>query len=156
MKVTIMYRNNYEGGDGWTYYPMMVNITDYCPICGRKRGEPKGYNFCEDGEWFHVDKWENSCRHIDKYKDVYFEAKLIKELEKRGYYNPYDVFNHPPEISKIDDPKYQYKISIMKWNTKSTRLVNLAARYDKTKKRFIISTYKQGSTKRIKHNEKMR
>jgi hypothetical protein len=81
---------------------------------------------------------------------------LLNELQKRGCYNPWDVFNHPPDIDKSDDPKYHYKISIIKWNTQSTRVVNLAARWCDKQKRFIISTYKQGSTKRIKHNEKMR
>lgn len=82
MRVTIMYRNNYEGGDGWTYYPKVVTISDTCPVCGGKRGTPKGHNFCEDGEWFNVDIWDNPCGHIDKYKDVYFEAKELEMKNK--------------------------------------------------------------------------
>jgi len=70
-----MYRNNFDGGDGWIYHPMRVNIADVCPACGEKRGEPKPYNFCEDGEWFTVDRWDNPCGHVDAYKDCYFEHK---------------------------------------------------------------------------------
>jgi hypothetical protein len=77
MRVTIMYRNTMDGGDGWTYYPMVVEIADNCPVCGCKRGEPKNYYFCEDGEWFEVDTWENPCGHIDKYSDCYRESKSL-------------------------------------------------------------------------------
>lgn len=82
MKVTIMYRNNYEGGDGWTYYPLTVVIGETCPVCGKKRGQPYPYRFCEDGEWFTVDKWENPCGHIDKYKDCFLEAKELDKVTK--------------------------------------------------------------------------
>ena len=75
MIVTIMYRNNYDGGCGWIYYPITVEISDECPICGAKRGTPFSYRFCEDGEWFVVSKWNNPCGHIDKYKDCFFESK---------------------------------------------------------------------------------
>jgi len=75
MKVTVMYRNNWFGGDGWTYYPITVEISDNCPICGGKRGIPHSYNFCEDGEWFNVDRWDNPCGHIDKYGDVIRESR---------------------------------------------------------------------------------
>lgn len=78
MRVTIMFRNSYTGGDGWQYYPLRIEIGDKCPICGGQRGKPHNHHFCEDGEWFDVDKWENPCGHVDKYKDVYFEAQELK------------------------------------------------------------------------------
>lgn len=78
MNVTVMYRNNWFGGDGWTYYPISIEIKDICPICGGKRGKPFPYRFCEDGEWFAVDRWENPCGHIDLYKDVLIESGYIK------------------------------------------------------------------------------
>ena len=78
MKVKIMYRNNWEGGDGWTYYTMMVEISDYCPICGWRRGEPKLNQYCEDGEFYTVHNWDNACGHKDMYKDVYFESLRLK------------------------------------------------------------------------------
>jgi len=78
IKRTIMYRNTYDGGDGWVYYPLTVEIADTCPECGGKRGEAVPYRFCEDGDWFTVDKWENPCGHLDLYKDVYHESKRLK------------------------------------------------------------------------------
>lgn len=77
MIVTIMYRNSFDGGDGWKYYPMKIKISDQCPTCGEQRGNPIQYTFCEDGDWIVVDRWENECGHIDSYKDVYLESKRI-------------------------------------------------------------------------------
>lgn len=71
-----------DGGDGWQYYPKTITIGDYCPICGGKRGEPVNHTFCEDGEWFNVDKWENPCGHIDKYGDCLKEARKIAAADK--------------------------------------------------------------------------
>ena len=82
MKVTVMYRNNWFGGNGWTYYPKTVEISNCCPVCGKLRGKPKPYNFCEDGTWYTVDKWINPCGHIDFYKDCLIEAKNLLEKGK--------------------------------------------------------------------------
>jgi hypothetical protein len=79
MLVTIMYRNNWFGGDGWTYYPVTVEISDNCPVCGQKRGEPKENRYCEDGEFFYLHNWTNPCGHVDYYKQVYEEAQKLKE-----------------------------------------------------------------------------
>ena len=78
MKVKIMYRDTYVGGDGWTYYPMTIEIADACPVCGGKRGEPYPYRFCEDGEWYVVDRWDNPCGHIDAYGDCFKEYRKSK------------------------------------------------------------------------------
>ena len=78
MKATIMYRNTYDGGDGWTYYPMIIEIADTCPVCGEKRGVPRPYRFYEDGEWFTVSQWNNPCGHLDNYGDCYRESKIIE------------------------------------------------------------------------------
>lgn len=75
MRVTIMYRNNYDGGDGWTYYPMTIEIGDNCPHCGGPRGEPRYHRQCEDGEWFDLQVWSNPCGHVDFYQSVYEEHK---------------------------------------------------------------------------------
>lgn len=77
MIVTIMYRNTYDGGDGWQYGPMTVAIPDTCPECGGPRGKPFSHTFHEGGEWFTVDRWTNPCGHVDKYAQVYREAKLL-------------------------------------------------------------------------------
>lgn len=34
MHVVIFYRNNFDGGDGWSYYPKTIQIADNCPKCG--------------------------------------------------------------------------------------------------------------------------
>lgn len=74
MRVTIMYRNNWFGGDGWTYYPVTVEIADRCPQCGGPRGKPKLHRFHENGDWFTVHVWENPCGHVDRYRDVLAES----------------------------------------------------------------------------------
>lgn len=78
MKVTVMYRNNYFGGDGWTYYTKTIEISNLCPICGEKRGIPYQFRFHEDGEWFVVNKWDNPCGHIDSYKNCLLEAGIYQ------------------------------------------------------------------------------
>lgn len=74
MIVRIMFRNNYVGGDGWTYYPIEVEIADTCPVCGGKRGKPYNHSFHEDGDWFNVNRWDNPCGHVDTYESVYKES----------------------------------------------------------------------------------
>lgn len=56
-----------------------VTISDYCPKCGQKRGEPVLKRYCEDGEWYDVSCWQNPCGHIDKYQDVIAEAQHAKD-----------------------------------------------------------------------------
>lgn len=82
MTVTVMYRNNWFGGDGWTYYPHTVTISARCPVCGARRGDPYPYRFCEDGAWLTVQKWENPCGHLDTYHAVLREAEQLKEGDK--------------------------------------------------------------------------
>jgi hypothetical protein len=77
MHIRIFYRNNFDGGDGWSYYSKAVEIADNCPTCGKRRGTPYDYNFCEDGEWFSVDKWDNPCGHLDTYRECLKEARAI-------------------------------------------------------------------------------
>ena len=62
---------------GATWYPrlVIVRISKCCPVCGGPRGEPVARQYCEDGEFYTVDNWTNCCGHLDKYDDVYREAK---------------------------------------------------------------------------------
>lgn len=78
MQVTVMYRNNWFGGDGWTYFPKKIEIADTCPVCGGKRGKPYSYRLKECGEWFVVDRWDNPCGHVDMHKDCLVEAEKLK------------------------------------------------------------------------------
>lgn len=75
-----MYRATLESGS-WVGYPVTIEIGNNCPVCGGPRGKPYSYNFCEDGEWFTVDRWENPCGHIDKYGDCIREAQTITGKE---------------------------------------------------------------------------
>ncbi|MEW9530566.1 hypothetical protein [Microbispora sp. NPDC049125] len=38
-----------------------VTIPANCRRCGEKRGEPKGHNTSDDGEWYWVQTWNNPC-----------------------------------------------------------------------------------------------
>lgn len=102
MKVTIMYRNSYIGGDGWTYHPLEIEISNYCqtvitdeharPVkCCVRRGKPVAYSFTEDGENFVVHTWKNPCGHLDTYRECFFENKgrvdkLKKSFEEQNVY----------------------------------------------------------------------
>ena len=76
MTVTVMYRNNWFGGDGWTYYPKTITISAFCPQCGERRGIPTWINQAEDGEWFQLNVWTNECGHLDTYHSVLLEAGI--------------------------------------------------------------------------------
>lgn len=80
MIVTVMYRNNYFGGDGWTYYPVVIEIADTCPTCGGMRRWPVAHDFCEDGDFYTVSVWENPCGHVDSYKDCLIESGYAAKL----------------------------------------------------------------------------
>jgi hypothetical protein len=82
MIVTLFYRSSYVGGDGWTWYPLTVEISDNCPKCGGKRGTPYPGRVIEDGETFAVQNWDNPCGHIDYYKDCYLEAVALAKAKK--------------------------------------------------------------------------
>ena len=82
------------------------------------------------------------------------ENEITEALIKKRFYNPYNVFHHPPEFYKCDDERYVCKIHIVKWNTRSTRMTVLFARFDENRKEWIFS--KQTGVKRTPHGEKMR
>jgi len=84
-----MYRNNWFGGDGWTFYPVKIEIADNCPVCGAKRGDPHPRSYCEDGEWYTVDNWENPCGHIDTYQMAYREhLRLLDQKQEQTSQDP--------------------------------------------------------------------
>ncbi len=73
----------HEGYDGNI---VTVEISNRCPICGGKRGEPHK-SFSYDGSRrLLVDVWENPCGHIDKYSAVreeYLNKKTEIELQEK-------------------------------------------------------------------------
>lgn len=78
---TVFYRNSFDGGDGWTYFPMLVELSPNCPKCGQKRGEPWQGRVIEDGETFAVDQWVNPCGHVDSYGDCWKEHQQIQRTK---------------------------------------------------------------------------
>jgi hypothetical protein len=82
------------------------------------------------------------------------QEKIEEALIKKRFYNPYDVFTHPPEFYPCDDERYVCKIHIVKWNTRSTRMTILYARFDDKKQDWVFS--KKMGIKRSPHGEKMR
>ena len=62
-------------------YSVTIEISDYCPACGVKRGKPFKTISFDGSRRLNADGWENPCGHIDKYSDVRKEY-LIKNLDK--------------------------------------------------------------------------
>ena len=60
----------------------IIEILDYCPVCGEKRGLPYGFNFYEDGNFYHVHRWENPCGHIDFYDKCLEENGNLNKQKK--------------------------------------------------------------------------
>ena len=52
-----------------------VDLVWKCPICGRRRGEPFSTHAFDGSMRLYVDGWENPCGHIEKYEDVWQEAR---------------------------------------------------------------------------------
>jgi hypothetical protein len=73
-------------GHGGLFTPALrtVEIADTCPQCGGPRGEVRGYNGCEDGAYYHVNVWTNSCGHIDDYEAVLAEADRLAAAREQA------------------------------------------------------------------------
>lgn len=74
MRVTVSDRGRRSIHD-YGFDLVSVDIADTCPVCGGPRGKPKSRQFCDDGQFYSVDCWENPCGHVDKYDAVIREAK---------------------------------------------------------------------------------
>lgn len=98
MIVTVVDRGAMEKAWGtpklYTVITRTIEISDYCPICGRERGKPGVRHLIEDGYPYIVHVWANPCGHVDKYLDV------IKESENK--------LNHsrPVECVMYDESDY--------------------------------------------------
>jgi hypothetical protein len=98
---------------------------------------------------------DNRMRYYDKEeKESLKRDEVCEALHRKGFYNPYNVFHHAPEFYSCEDERYDYKIHIVKWNTRSTRMTILYARYDNKNKCWVFS--KKMGIKRSPHGEKMR
>jgi len=63
-----------------------VTVPAVCPVCGGPRGMDtvRSHRFCEDGEWYNVDRWTNPCGHTDMYADVLREARAYAGSGESG------------------------------------------------------------------------
>lgn len=68
---------------GWRMAVIRVEISDYCPECGAKRGNPQPHTFYEDGDWYVCDQWHNPCNHVDDYVSVWNEAYQLLQTRKQ-------------------------------------------------------------------------
>ncbi|MFE7954443.1 hypothetical protein [Streptomyces sp. NPDC057413] len=73
-----------DRGEGRSYVGVTirtVTVPATCPQCGGPRGADtvNAWRFCEDGEWYTVDRWTNPCGHVDMYAAVLREARAITE-----------------------------------------------------------------------------
>ena len=68
MKVTVVCRRD------WSISTPTIQISDSCPVCGGPRGKPYHFRFHELGDWWSVNRWDNPCGHVDKYRDVLKEV----------------------------------------------------------------------------------
>ncbi|MFG2404186.1 hypothetical protein ACGFR8_07580 [Streptomyces brevispora] len=69
-----------DRGSGREYVGVRVvtlTISTLCPTCGGPRGWDvvRHNRFCEDGEWYSVDQWDNPCGHMDLYAAILREAR---------------------------------------------------------------------------------
>jgi hypothetical protein len=69
-----------RGGGGLVF--RTVTLVWICPSCFGPRGEPSPRRFCEDGEFYWVDCWQNPCGHVDHYPEVLREAEQLLELAR--------------------------------------------------------------------------
>ncbi|WP_431881712.1 hypothetical protein [Micromonospora chalcea] len=69
----------------WRVCTRKVVIGANCPKCGAPRGERRGRNLCEDGDYYWVEQWDNPCGHVDHYAAVIAEAKELKRLRLDAY-----------------------------------------------------------------------
>lgn len=68
MIVTIPRIEEHAGYPGNVLYK--ISISDYCPVCGGKRGEPFETISWDGSRRLAVDGWKNPCGHVDKYSAV--------------------------------------------------------------------------------------
>lgn len=86
-RMTVRVRDNAAETRAWGrgrggVITRVVTVGTRCLRCGGPRGEVRGQNSCDDGEYYHVHKWANPCGHIEMYDDVVAEGR--RWAEARG------------------------------------------------------------------------
>lgn len=97
MIVTIPSRPRHEG-----MYSVTLEISDFCPKCGARRGIHKWPGLSYDGSRrLNVTQWTNECEHIDKYEDVFHEegVRIVDRKEEEMAWEEIEN-NHAPFVGE--------------------------------------------------------
>ncbi|UQA95731.1 hypothetical protein [Streptomyces halobius] len=106
MPETVSYRvaNRGSGGDYVGVWVTTVMIAAVCPVCGGPRGEAVPYRFCEDGEWYSVDRWSNPCGHVDTYAAVLAEHRARQQdIEEKDQEDATRAVTGPADAGEYTD-----------------------------------------------------
>ena len=76
--VTIPKKSAHEG---LSLNLITLEISNYCPLCGKPRGRIFGTHSFDGSRRLNVDGWRNNCGHIDKYSEIRKEGKIVKFKE---------------------------------------------------------------------------
>ena len=69
---------------------------------------------------------------------------LSKALLDKGYTTA-NVFISDIDVKPSTDPRYEFEISVYRWNTRTAWVTNLVAKKHKDGTRYIISYYRRGN-----------
>lgn len=91
---------------------MTIEISDYCPVCGGKRGEPFQTRSYDGSRIVIVSGWTNPCGHVDKYSAV------RDEFYARNYHRTIDTNPDPFVFTIYHSDLGWYQLSGFKiyWN----------------------------------------
>ena len=77
--------------------------------------------------------------------------ELRDEMQKRGYHTQ-NVFCHAPDYYPAPEgSKYDWIAEVVRWNTRSAKLVRMGIRHDG--KKWVVSYYRQQSSRMHAHGE---
>lgn len=77
MKVRLVDRGNTRYYTGVRI--VVVELPLICGECGGPRGKPYSWRFCEDGEWYMCDRWNNPCGHIETYHSILYGDTPLRD-----------------------------------------------------------------------------
>ncbi len=86
--------------DQGNVYTKTINIRDYCPTCGAKRGIAK------QSKKHQISAWSNPCGHRDTYEGALLEYSRRMHFEHHGRGDKYEptfesFFNLNPTIKHL-------------------------------------------------------
>jgi len=108
MKVEIPKMQEHAGYPGNV---MLVEINDYCPRCGGKRGEPFSTISYDGSRRLHVSGWTNPCGHVDTYaavrKEVFRKRNFKHQFQGKikqcdHYFVPVSVYDQNGDFKCVN------------------------------------------------------